>query len=94
VRELSNAQVANRVSSDARGFALGVNETLFALARSVAAALAGVLFTLDPRWPFIASIVLIPIGMAWVARSRPARAPEEFVVMAAPGNVVIESVDD
>lgn len=95
VRELSNAQIANQLSHEVRGLALGVNETIFALARAGAAALAGVLFTLDPRWPFIASLALIPIGLAWVWFSRPIVVPEEeIVVMASPGNVVIESVED
>lgn len=95
VRELSNAQIATYASADGRGLALGVNETIYALARAGAAVLAGVLFTLDPRWPFIASIVLIPIGLAWVWRSRPfAARDEEFIVMASPGNVLIESIED
>lgn len=95
VRELSNAQVANQLSREVRGLALGVNETIFSLARAGAAALAGVLFMLDSRWPFIVSIVLIPIGLAWVWFSRPiAVRDEEIVVMASPGNVVIESVED
>ncbi len=99
VRELSNAQIANQLSREVRGLALGVNETIFSLARAGAAALAGVLFTLDPRWPFVAAIALIPIGLAWVWFSRPiavrgAMRGEEIVVMASPGNVVIESVED
>jgi predicted MFS family arabinose efflux permease len=95
VRELSNAQIANQLSREVRGLALGVNETIFSLARAGAAALAGILFTLDPRWPFIAAIALIPIGLVWVWFSRPiAVRDEEIVVMASPGNVVIESVED
>jgi predicted MFS family arabinose efflux permease len=100
VRELSNAQLANQLSQEVRGLALGLNETIFSLARAGAAALAGVLFTLDLRWPFIAAIVLIPIGLAWVWFSkpwfsRPITTPEEaIVVMASPGNVVIEAVED
>ena len=95
MRELSNAQIANQLSREVRGLALGLNETIFALARAGSAALAGVLFTLDPHWPFIVSIGLIPIGLAWVWFSRPiAVRDEEIVVMASPGNVVIESVED
>ena len=95
VRELSNAQIANQLSREVRGLALGVNETIFSLARAAAAAAAGVLFTLDPRWPFIASIVLIPIGLAWVWLSRPLAVRDgQIVVLASPGHVVIESVED
>ncbi len=95
VRELSNAQLANQLSREVRGLALGLNETIFSLARAGAAALAGVLFTLDLRWPFVAAIALIPIGLAWVWLSRPIAMPAEaIVVMASPGNVVIEAVED
>ncbi len=94
LRELANAQVAGQVSDEARGTALGMNETVFALARSAAAFLAGVLFTLAPRAPFIASIALIPIGMIVIARLRPAPAHEHFVARATPSNVIIESVDE
>jgi hypothetical protein len=71
-----------------------MNETLYALARSLAAALAGVLFTLDLRLPLIASLALIPIGIILVTVSRPIVPREEFIVMASPGTVVIESVED
>lgn len=95
VRELSNAQIANQVIREVRGLALGVNETIFALARAGAAALAGVLYTVDARGPFIASITLIPIGLWLVARSQPLPVrEEEIVVMASPGTVMIESVED
>ncbi len=38
-----------------RGTVLGMNETIFSLARSLAALLAGALFALNPRGPFIAA---------------------------------------
>jgi predicted MFS family arabinose efflux permease len=94
VRELSNAQIAGQVNREVRGLAMGLNETLYALARSLAAALAGLLFTLDLRLPLIASLALIPIGMILVTVSRPIVPREEFIVMASPGTVVIESVED
>ncbi len=94
VRELSNAQIAGQVDRTVRGLALGLNETLFSLARGLAAALAGVLFTADPRWPFIASIVLIPIGLILIALSRPATARDEIVVIASPTTVILESIDE
>ena len=71
-----------------------MNETIFALARSLAALLAGALFALNPRGPFIAGIALIPIGMVLIARLRPMAAREEFVAMASASNVILETVDD
>jgi MFS family permease len=94
LRELSNAQLAAQVDHDMRGTVLGMNETIFSLARSAAALLAGALFALNPRGPFIAAIVLIPIGMGLIARLRPVPAREEFVAMASPSNVILETVDD
>jgi len=95
VRELSNAQIAGRLSGGVRGLALGVNETIFALARAAAAAIAGLLYAIDPRYPFIASITLIPIGLVWVLVSRPiAVQGEEAIVMASAGPVLIESIED
>ncbi len=95
VRELSNAQIANHLHAEVRGLALGVNETIFALARAVAAAVAGLLYAIDPRYPFIASIVLIPIGLVSVLFSRPIAARgEEAIVMASAGPVLIESIED
>ena len=70
-----------------------MNETIFALARSLAALLAGALFALNPRGPFIAAIVLIPIGMVLIARLRPIPAREEFVAMASTSNVILETVE-
>jgi predicted MFS family arabinose efflux permease len=94
LRELCNAQLAGQVDDDMRGTVLGVNETIFALARSLAAVLAGALFALNPRGPFIAALVLIPIGMVLIARLRPAPARPEFVAMASPSNIILETVDD
>jgi MFS transporter, DHA1 family, tetracycline resistance protein len=94
LRELSNARLAGQVDHDMRGTVLGVNETIFSLARSVAALLAGVLFALNPRGPFIAAIALIPIGMVLVARLRPITAPTEFVALASTSHVIIETLDD
>jgi predicted MFS family arabinose efflux permease len=94
LRELSNAQLATQVDHDMRGTVLGVNETIFSLARSLAAVLAGVLFALNPRGPFLAALALIPIGMALIARLRPAPAREEFFAMASTSNVILETVDD
>jgi MFS family permease len=94
LRELSNAQLAGQVDHDMRGTALGLNETLFALARSIAALLAGSLFALDPRAPFIASLVLIPIGLVVIVRLQPPVTREEFVVMATASNVILETIED
>lgn len=94
LRELTNAQLAGQVDHDMRGTALGLNETIFALARSLAALLAGSLFALDPRAPFIAAIGLIPIGLVLIVRQRPPVTREEFVVMAAPSNVILETIED
>ena len=94
LRELSNAQLAAQVDHDLRGTVLGMNETIYSLARSLAALLAGALFALGPRGPFIAAIALIPIGMALIARLRPIPAREEFVAMASTSNVILETVDD
>ncbi len=65
-----------------------------ALARSLAAVLAGALFAINVRAPFMAALVLIPIGMVLIARLRPAAAPTEFVAMASTSNVIIETVED
>jgi predicted MFS family arabinose efflux permease len=94
LRELSNAQLAGQVDHDMRGTALGMNETIFSLARSIAALLAGMLFAINPRAPFIASIALIPIGMVVIARLRPIAAPENFVAMASASNVILETIDE
>jgi predicted MFS family arabinose efflux permease len=94
LRQLSNAQLATQVDHDLRGTVLGMNETIFALARSLAALLAGALFALNPRGPFIAAIALIPIGMMLIARLRPIPAREEVIVMASTSNVILETVDD
>ncbi len=94
LRELANARLAGQVSDEARGTALGMNETIFSLARSAAAVLAGLLFTIDPRAPFLASIALIPIGMVLIARLRAVPAPEEFVTLASSGAVVLESIEE
>jgi MFS family permease len=93
LRELSNAQLAGQVDHDLRGTVLGVNETIYSLARSLAAPLAGALFELNPRGPFIAAIALIPIGMMLIGRLRPVPAREEFVAMASTSNVILETVD-
>ncbi len=94
LRELSNAQLAGQVDHDMRGTVLGMNETIFSLARSLAALLAGTLFALNPRGPFIAAIALIPIGMVLTARLRPIPTREEFIAMASTSNVILETVDD
>jgi MFS family permease len=94
LRELSNAQIAGQAKDHLRGTALGMNETVFALARSLAAVLAGTLFAINSRAPFMAALVLIPIGMVLVARLRPVAAPTDFVAMASTSNVIIETVDD
>jgi DHA1 family multidrug resistance protein-like MFS transporter len=94
LRELSNAQIAGQAKAHLRGTALGMNETIYSLARSLAALLAGALFAINSRAPFVAAFVLIPIGMVLIARLRPAAAPSEFVAMASTGNVIIETVED
>ena len=94
LRELSNAQIAGQAKDHLRGTALGMNETVFALARSLAAVLAGTLFAINSRAPFMAALVLIPIGMVLVARLRPVAAPTDFVAMASTSNVIIETVDE
>ena len=94
LRELSNAQLATQVDHDIRGTVLGMNETIYSLARSAAAVLAGALFALNPRGPFLAALALIPIGMVLIARLRPAPAREEFIAMASTSNVILETVDD
>ncbi len=94
LRELFNAQLATQVDHDMRGTVLGMNETIFSLARSAAALLAGTLFALNPRGPFIAAIVVIPIGMVLIARLRPLPAREEFIAMASTSNVIIETLDE
>ncbi|HEY4721128.1 MAG TPA: MFS transporter [Anaerolineae bacterium] len=97
VRELANAQIAGQVKANVRGIALGVNETLFALGRSGAAALAGILFTANMRLPLIVSLALIPISMAVIALSRAPTLPreaEEIVVMASSGAVLIDAVEE
>jgi MFS family permease len=94
LRELSNAQIAGQTQTHLRGTALGMNETIYSLARSAAALLAGTLFALTPRGPFIAAIALIPIGMVLIARLRPAPAREEFIAMASTSNVILETIDD
>jgi MFS family permease len=97
VRELANAQIAGRVKANVRGIALGVNETLFALGRSAAAALAGVLFTANMRLPLIVSLALIPIGMMAIALSRAPTRPleaEEIIVMASSGAVLIDAIEE
>ncbi len=94
LRELCNAQLAGQVDGDMRGTVLGMNETIFSLARSLAAVLAGALFALNPRGPFIAALALIPIGMLLITRLRPVPAREEFVAMASASNVILETVDD
>ncbi len=94
LRELANARLAGQVAHDARGTALGMNETVFALARSVAAVLAGLMFTVDPRAPFFASLALLPLGMVLIVRLPPAPAPEHFIAIASPSNVIIETVEE
>ena len=94
LRELCNAQLAGQVADDMRGSVLGMNETIFSLARSLAAVLAGALFVLNPRGPFIAALALIPIGMILIARLRPVPTRKEFVAMASTSNVILETVDD
>jgi MFS family permease len=94
LRELSNAQIAGQAKHHLRGTALGMNETIYSLARSLAAVLAGTLFAINSRAPFMAALVLIPIGMVLIARLRPVAAPTDFVAMASTSNVIIETVDD
>lgn len=94
LRELSNAQLAGQAKDHLRGTALGMNETIYSLARSVAALLAGALFAINSRAPFVAALVLIPIGMVLIARLRPVASPADFVAMASTSNVIIETVDD
>lgn len=96
VRELANAQIARQVDRAARGLALGVNETLFALARSLAAALAGVLFTIDIRYPIVAALITIPIGLIITLLLRVAKpvTDEKIVVIASTTSVIAESLED
>jgi hypothetical protein len=96
VRELANAQVAGQADRATRGLALGVNETLFAVSRSLAAALAGVLFTVDIRLPFIAALIAIPIGFiaTALARSPAVHSTDQIVAIASNSNVIIESIED
>ena len=94
LRELSNAQIAGLAKDHLRGTALGMNETIYSLARSVAAVLAGALFAFNSRAPFMAALVLIPIGMVLIARLRPMAAPTDFVAMASTSNVIIEALDE
>ena len=94
LRELANAQVAGQVERAARGTALGMNETVYALARSLAAVLAGVLFTLSPRAPFIAALALIPIGVWLIFRLRAPEKTDHFVALASGSNVIIETIEE
>jgi predicted MFS family arabinose efflux permease len=95
VRELANAQVAGLVDPGVRGLALGLNETLHSLARSVAAGMAGLLYTSNVQLPLIVSIGLIPIGIAWTALARRSiEPPEEIIVLASSGPVMVESIED
>jgi MFS family permease len=94
LRELSNAQIAGQAKTHLRGTALGMNETIYSLARGLAAVLAGALFAVNARAPFLAALVLIPIGMVLIARLQPAASSTEFVAMAASSNVIIETVEE
>lgn len=96
VRELANAQIAGQVDRAARGIALGVNETLFAISRSLAAALAGVLFTIDLRLPIFASLIAIPIGLIITALARQTAPPTagNVTVIASTASVIVESLED
>jgi predicted MFS family arabinose efflux permease len=94
LRELSNAQLAGQAAAQLRGTALGLNETIYSLARSLAALLAGALFAVNMRAPFLVSIALIPIGMLLVARLRPISARKDFAERASPSAVILETVDD
>jgi hypothetical protein len=94
LRELSNAQLAGQAAHDIRGTVLGVNETIFALARSLAALLAGTLFAINARAPFIAALFLIPIGMILITRLRPAPVGKKYEAMASASAVILETVDD
>ena len=94
LRELSNAQLAGQTQAQLRGTALGLNETIYSLARSLAAVLAGALFAVNMRAPFLVSIALTPIGMVLVARLRPMPARKDFMAMASTSAVILETVDD
>jgi MFS family permease len=96
VRELANAQIARQVDRAARGLALGVNETLFALARSLASVLAGVLFTIDIRWPIVAALITIPIGLLITAlvRTVAPATDEKIVSIASTNRVIVESLEE
>ena len=94
LRELSNARIAGQAKVHLRGTALGMNETIYSLARSLAALLAGALFALNPRGPFIAALALIPIGMVLIARLRAPAQADHFVALATGSNVIIETVEE
>ena len=95
VRELSNAQIANQLSREVRGLALGLNETIFSLARSRSRGAGGCpVYTrsaLAVRRRDRADPDRAGVGLVSPNRSAPAEA---IVVMASPGNVVIEAVED
>lgn len=62
-RPLIRARGGNLLGEANRGLALGAIGTAAVLAQVLASAAAGWLYTGGPTWPFLAAMVLIPLGL-------------------------------
>jgi len=60
-RSLTQARATGLASEVDRGLLLGATETVIATAQVVAPYVAGWLYASDPRYPFLSSLVLIPV---------------------------------
>jgi MFS family permease len=62
-RSLTQARATGLARKEDRGLLLGATETLIAIAQVIAPYVAGWLYAGDPAYPFVSSIVLIPIAL-------------------------------
>lgn len=66
LRPVSSALITEYTTAGEQGFAFGIVDTLHALATLVAPAIAGIIYTLSPSYPFILGIGIIPLVMLGV----------------------------
>ncbi len=67
-RALTQAQVGNLLGAEQRGLMMGAAETILTVAMGLAPIVAGRLYQVQPTWPFIGALILIPLAMPLVIR--------------------------
>lgn len=79
-RSLGAAQVRDFVQSSRMGLAFGLQETVSGIAVILTPLLAGLLYSRNPTWMYIVSVILIVFAMIFSFRVSPIPHPHEILI--------------